>query len=101
MLNWLKSGKLSEGTSEPISNKRGDGQRESEESEARETERCVVERPGEDIKRESEKNETEQTEKDEGIAKTNREHIGQSRSQGEKRGNENEHQTGKKKEDIQ
>ena len=84
MLNWLKSGKLSGGTSEAI-NKRGEGQRESEEPEARETERCVGERPGEEIDRESENEETE------------REHSGPSRSQGEKRGKESEHQTGKKK----
>jgi len=96
MLNWLKSGKLSEGTSEAITNNRGEGQRESEESEVI-TGRCVGDRPGEELGRESERNETEETEKEEGIAKTNLEHIGQSRSQGEKRGNESEHQTGKKK----
>ncbi len=65
MHNWLKSGKHSGGTSEVISHEGGG------ESEARETERCVGVRPGDETERESEKDEMGETKKEEGGAYSN------------------------------
>lgn len=82
MLNWLKSGKLSSGTSydKVVSHEGGEGQRGSEDLEATETERIETEN-----ERESE-DAPEETE-EEG-------------RRWQKRGDEGEHQTGKKEGNI-
>lgn len=77
MLNWLKSGKLSSATSydKVVSHEGGEGQRESEDLEATETERIEKENEREDAPEETE---------EEGM-------------RWQKRGDEGEHQTGKKR----
>ncbi|XP_056092494.1 zinc finger BED domain-containing protein 5-like [Rhinichthys klamathensis goyatoka] len=79
MLNWLKSGKLSSGTScdKVVSHEGGEGPRESEDLEATETER---------IEKENER------ESEDAPAETEEEGR-----RWQKRGDESEHQTGKKR----
>ena len=83
MLNWLKSGKLSSGTSHDkvVSHEGGEGPRESEDLEATETERIGMDQR-EENERESGKVVPEETE-EEG-------------RRWQKRGDEGEHQTRKK-----